>query len=171
MNWRAVSKEEAIQNRSYGLTGWLLLLWILNALHLLVSLLALLSTVLTDVREIHPVVPAVYVLLMMPFAVLGLMKHSATPYVTIGCVWAYFILTPFLSFLGDPMPAESILPYIIISVVVGGSLTAYFLRSKRVNVTFLSRVPAINELQTSEARESATATDNGSSSEHAIKND
>ena len=141
--WTVVSKDEARQNTYFGFGGWLLLFYLGMAGALIMSLVDLFSHADPRVVEIYGGNLAVYMIgaaVWVPFLVLAPMKHSLTPKVWIWCTWINALV---YAIAFDPPGGVDAKILQIVGVVVFTSLmTWYILHSKRVNVTYLSRVPA-----------------------------
>lgn len=80
------------------------------------------------------------VVVWAPFLVLAPLRHSVTPKVWIGCNWMNVIV--FVAALNIPGRADEIIGFVALAVVGASLMTWYVLHSKRVNVTYLNRVPA-----------------------------
>ena len=153
--WTIVSKEEAQQNRYYGFKGWLLLLYLAFLYGIIQNLIVVFAppgSVLADYAGggnpdmfggDHNVMRGVFLaqaLVAVPFLVLAPLKHALTPKVWIGSVWIGVVVSA--ATIDMPGQTDAMLGLIAFSVVLALLITWYALHSKRVNVTYLSRVPA-----------------------------
>jgi len=144
--WRTISMEVASQHPLYGFGGWVLVIFILDVL----VLLAIWSGMLLAPQEVSSAYGgsmAAALLscllgsaLILPYLVLAPMKSAWMPPLTIICAWAGVVLA---------LPMN--LYYLGTGAAMGGALsgtfwalitTLYIVRSRRVNVTYLQRIPA-----------------------------
>jgi hypothetical protein len=151
---RRVAAAEAEDHPLYGLGGWLLLIYLgslLRAVELLVGLIM-------PMPEIHaagdPVAmqirDATLLFLALPFLVLAPLKHPMMPLITIACVWTAFGVTLAFSGIGlagsgsgggAGLAALMLFAFDGPGPVEAAVLTWYFLRSRRINVTYRHLVP------------------------------
>ena len=141
MTWKEVLPEEAAKNRLYGFSGWLLAAYVAGAATFLAWLgLGIYSFALgTDDRSTVGIVrttmgslAALQALFIVPFLVLAPLRHHAMPSMVMVCIWFGVAVNMLHS---TALVAAS---YIVWAAI----FTIYLLRSKRVNVTYLHRVPA-----------------------------
>lgn len=159
MPWEHVSDDEAIEVKYYGVRGWLKFFYVLAILGLLRSVFDLIYPdpimleVLGGSAGMMQAVTLFSIALQIPFLVLTPIAHPLMPSVTIVCTWiqTIFILTlmsnldeTLATASSDEVPPEifAIMTAIamIVSIGVAALWTWYLLRSKRVNVTYRSRV-------------------------------
>ena len=145
--WTVVSKDEAQQNPYFGFRGWLLLLYLLTVVALIQGLIVVFSSPDPDLVEIFGGNPdvmrgvyVVYGIVLAPFLVLAPLRHSLTPKVWIGGAWINVIV--YAAAVNMPGRINAMVGMIAFAVIVASLMTWYILHSKRVNVTFLCRVPA-----------------------------
>jgi len=148
VKWKTVTEDEAKQSRYYGLWGWLLVIYILDAGGLISDFLDIFAseiveeTGLTVFQEqlkfydgnanLTRVMMLYQNALMLPFLVLAPIKHRLTPKAAIWGMWiGVFIFAA----------TSSSLAYDAVAVLETGLFTWYFMQSERVNVTYLHRVP------------------------------
>ena len=154
MEWRQLSAEEAQGHPLYGFGGWLLAFWILTALGALMGLynvynmLTLDAAIVEALQELgitfnttlaalsYVVSTAAY----LPFLILAPSKNPATPKLAIGALVIGFVVSNLLLIMSIPM--DSMISGLIVGAVIVGLIILYFMRSKRVNVTYLHRVSA-----------------------------
>ena len=155
-DWVTVSNEEAQQNRYFGLRGWLLFFYVVTVLGLTRNLMAAFGPIdtpsLQTISANPDIVRGFYIFLALvsvPFLVFALIKHPLTPAVWIGTILLNTItglLMVDLSSLIVADLADNVLfsPIGRIFLKIGGAclMTWYVLNSKRVNVTYRSRIPA-----------------------------
>lgn len=144
--WRTISIEVASQHPLYGFGGWVLVLFVLDVL----ALVAIWSGMLLAPDEVASAysgssVAAVFSCLLgsaliLPYIVLAPMKSSLMPSLTIICAWVGVVLA---------LPMN--LYFLGLGAALGGAasgtfwaliMTLYIVRSRRVNVTYLQRIPA-----------------------------
>ncbi len=145
--WVVVSKDEAQQNTYFGFRGWLLLLYVLTVVSVIQTLIAAFSSLDPLVVEGFGgntvATRSIYIaqgIVWVPFLVLAPLKHPLTPRVWIGCAWISGIA--FVATINMPGQIDAMIGWIAFVVVITLLLTWYALHSKRVNVTYLSRVLA-----------------------------
>lgn len=145
--WTVVSKGEAQQNPYFGFRGWLLLLYLLAVVGLIQNLIVVFASPDPDLVEIFGGNPdvmrgvyVVYGIVWAPFLVLAPLRNSLTPKVWIGGAWVSVVV--YAAAVNMPGRLDAMIGQIAIGVVVTLLMTWYVLHSKRVNVTYLSRVPA-----------------------------
>lgn len=141
-DWTVVSKHEALQNPYYGFGGWVLFFYVMGALGTLLNLGEIFLPPEPGTAEIYGGDPEVargvhiaYGVIFIPFIVLAPLKHRLTPFVWVGVNWIGAVI-----FVGA-VDSPDQLVMIGISLTFAILMTWYVLNSKRVNVTFLSRVP------------------------------
>ena len=152
--WAVVSKDEAQQNRYFGLRGWLLLFYLAMVWSVFQNLIVAFASPHSELVEIfgggNPAVFGgnlnvmrgiflVYGVVAVPFLVLAPLRHPLTPKVWIGSTWISVIV--FTAAVDMPGQINAMIGLISFVVVTASLMTWYFLHSKRVNVTFLNRVP------------------------------
>ena len=144
MDWKNVSPEEAAQNKYYGLGGWLLLFYALAAVGFVGSFLGLAG--IAQLREAygdnHAIIlglSIVQALLQLPFIILAPKKSPQMPKAVISAYWLSVSLSAIAAIIVGP---NLMLPQVIIGAIYVALLQWYFKKSKRVNVTYLHRVPA-----------------------------
>ena len=92
MEWKSLSKEEAMRSPYYGLKGWLLVFYVLTALGIVSYLLLVISPPTSGSGDVGMtnVFLLIHVALSVPFLILAPMKHPLTPKVVIICLWMSF---------------------------------------------------------------------------------
>ena len=153
MAWNTVTKDETEQSPHYGLKGWLLALWIACLLAIVLNLWPVIAFLLNaDAPSLnlpissYVIFSVVTIILSLPFAILAPRKSQLTPLVTICCIWVWLtsVLIFFLHIANEEgYSFVTLAPLVFILVVIGSSLTGYFRRSKRVNMTFRHQVREI----------------------------
>jgi hypothetical protein len=140
MTWKDVLPEEAARNRLYGFSGWLLAAYVAGVATFLAWLgLSIYSfalgidgrSTLGIVRTTIGSLAALQALFIVPFLVLAPLRHHAMPSVVMVCVW-FGVAVNML---------HSTAPLAALYIVWAAVFTVYLLRSRRVNVTYLHRVP------------------------------
>jgi hypothetical protein len=141
MTWKDVSPEEAARHTLYGFSGWLVLYYALGVATFLVwfafSVYSFAKGI--EAHSVHGLVlttlasiSLLQALFLVPFLIMAPLRHHAMPSVVTVCLWfgvaVNLLYAPFI-------PAAS-------HIVWAAIFTVYLLRSKRVNVTYLHRVPA-----------------------------
>ena len=146
MGWTAVTEDEARLHPLYGFGGWLYALYAVELFGLAMTIYSLLRVVqLAGVDQLlHPSMGFVWLhlLLGLPFLVLAPMLARAMPVVSIICYWAGTLLGLRLFFLPGLHLDVMILAPMLFWAAWGVVFTVYLVRSRRVNVTYLHRVPA-----------------------------
>ena len=149
MPWKDVPSEESVQHQYFGVWGWLIIFYIFGFL----------STI-SDVIEPDPwilkfffgstgmvlVVSLIFMALQLPFLILVPMRHPLMPNIVITCTWVETVIVlPFVLSTDVTMDAPASLGTVvsIMVVVISALWTWYLLASKRVNLTFRHRVPAL----------------------------
>ena len=145
--WTVVSKDQARQNRYFGFRGWLLFFYSMTVLVSILYVMALIEWSDPEMVEFFggypddtPGVDFFLWILWFPFLVLAPMKHSLTPKVWIASEWIEAIVSSAAVDMSSAL--VEIIVLIALSVIKVSLMTWYVLHSKRVNVTYLSRVPA-----------------------------
>jgi len=152
MDWKDVTPEEAAENRYYGLGGWLLVFYVLGVLGFLASFAGLLSLEMLkrtfdDNYMILAGLGVVQGILYLPFLILAPQKHPLMPRAAISALWLGVVVTAIAGMVADPSQMMGQLIFIVVMV----ALFAWYLRkSKRVNVTYLHRVPVEEHADTAE---------------------
>ena len=146
-DWRPVSREEATRHRYCGLRGWLLVLYVVAAYGVVTYSIDAMSPHNGKYYGTYGERPEVIrgVLLMsavahLPLLILGPLKHRLMPRLWIAGMW----ISAITSIAAYDMPGrlDSLILGIAMTIVGTALLTWYVLHSKRVNVTYLHRVPA-----------------------------
>ncbi len=136
----------------YGLKGWLLVFYVLTALGIVSYLLLVISPPTSGSGDVGITREflLIHVALSVPFLILAPLKHPLMPKVVIICLWMSFAAQAWPMYLAALASASGTAKYlssvnvfgIIGAGVVVVLITWYMLRSVRVNVTYLNRVPA-----------------------------
>ena len=149
MPWRDVSDQEAVDTEYYGVGGWLMLFYVVAVLSLASSVLDVIApdpkvvAMLGDSMSMTRAYSAIATALQIPFLVLVPMKHWLMPPVEIACTWLQLVMFFPVSIGLAEMTNGTVAVIVTILIVVLAALwTWYLLRSKRVNLTYRSRVPA-----------------------------
>ncbi len=152
MEWKSLSKEEAMRSPYYGLKGWLMVFYVLTALGIVPYLGLMISPPTSGSGDVGMtrVFLLIHVTLSVPFLILAPMKHPLMPKVVIICLWMSFAsrASPmYPAALASASGTATYLSSVNLFGVIGAGVVAvlitwYMLRSKRVNVTYLNRVPA-----------------------------
>lgn len=141
MNWKEVSPEEAAGHKLYGFSGWLVAYYALGVVTFLVwlgfSFYSLMKGI--ESHSVHGLVlttlasiALLQALFLVPFLIMAPIRHYAMPSVVTVCLWFGVAV----NLLHAPLIGAA--SHIIWAAI----FTLYLLRSKRVNVTYLHRVPA-----------------------------
>ena len=143
MEWRDITPAEAEQNKYYGLSGWLLVFYVLAVLGFLSSFGSLLS--LSALKEVfgdgYMIIAGLGVvqgLLYLPFLILAPQKNPLMPKAAISAMWLSVAVTAIAGMFVNP---SQMMGQLIFSVVVVAFFAWYLKNSKRVNVTYRHRVP------------------------------
>ena len=144
--WRPVSKDEAANNRYYGLRGWLLLFYVGAAFGAVTYSIDLLSPSVEKYYWVFGERPGVIraALLValagqLPVLILAPLKHRLMPRLWIAGMWISVIT--WIAAYDMPGRVDAMLLSVAATIVGSALLTWYVLHSKRVNVTYLHRVP------------------------------
>ena len=144
MQWKEISPDVAREHKLYGFGGWLLVIWIAYLLGQISSLANVFNMdmllALYGSKFIAIAVIILGFILALPFLILAPMKHPAMPRLTKLSVWTSFALSSIISvfvvsFSMFLMAAGMALGWAVL-------LTLYLNRSRRVNLTYLHRIPA-----------------------------
>ena len=143
MDWKDVSLEEAEQNKYYGLGGWLLVFYVIAVIAFLATFLNLANVdafkqLYGDAYGIMLVVSIIQGLLILPFIILTPKKSPLMPKATISAYWFSIALTAIAGMITNP---SAMLPQLLVGVIFVALFSWYLRNSKRVNVTYLHRVP------------------------------
>lgn len=157
--WRDVSPEQASQYIHYGLGGWLLLIYLTSLIGVVGELLILLSpktepgnsgTEFLDIAygEHGYAIAYAHNLIWLPFLLLVPLKHPRAPQVAIAIIWlgALPLLLSMIIILFNYKENPDIntfllLVLLVVFIAIFVIYNLYFLHSKRVNATFLHRIP------------------------------
>ena len=158
-NWKPVSPDEAKAHRYYGFRGWLLALYLGCSYGFVVNLLGIFAPgFLADLGLASPqaerdmaaaygesfglsqTIPLMQDVLVLPFLVLAPLKHPLMPKAVIWSMWISAAL--FVATVDTPGTMDHALTMIVFIVGITALMTWYLLCSKRVNVTYLHRIPA-----------------------------
>jgi hypothetical protein len=155
--WKTVTRDEARSNPYFGFKGWLLLFY-------LMTIYSLVGPEIDWILGMNQAVPdtpsyqlsadmsfggslnaywthrAINTAVLLPFLILAPLKHPLTPKIGIAATWIG--LAASFALIKMPGQMNTMIIGAISGVVVSALLTWYILASKRVNVTFLNRVPA-----------------------------
>lgn len=146
-DWRVISREEAARNRHYGLKGWLLLYYAMSAIGVVMYVTDAMSPPRDAYIALYGDRPtAIRALLLMqaaaqvPFLIFAPLKHRLLPRVWLACLWIPMAITV----VAIDMPGQTDGMILRLAYTVGATalISWYVLHSKRVNVTFLHRIPA-----------------------------
>ena len=146
-DWRAVSKEVAAQNRHYGLRGWLLLFYVVAAYGAVTYSIDLMSPleeryfgIFGERPDVIRAVLLINVAAQLPILVLAPLKHRLMPKLWIAGLWISAIA--YIAAFNMPGRLDGMILGVAMTIMGTALLTWYVLHSKRVNVTYLNRVPA-----------------------------
>ena len=143
MDWKEISPEEAAETKYYGLGGWLLVFYVIAVIAFLGTILNLANVdafkqLYGDAYGIMLVVSIIQGLLILPFIILAPKKSPLMPKATISAYWFSIALTAIAGIITNP---SAMLPQLIVGVIFVALFSWYLRNSKRVNVTYLHRVP------------------------------
>ncbi|MGB0631338.1 MAG: hypothetical protein ACPGRZ_11655 [Alphaproteobacteria bacterium] len=143
MEWKDVTPAEAEENKYYGLGGWLLFFYVLAVLGFLASFGSLLSLealkqAFGDKYMIIAGLGIVQGLLYLPFLILAPQKNPLMPKAAISALWLSVAVTAIAGMFVNP---SQMMVQLIVSVVLVALFSWYLRKSRRVNVTYLHRVP------------------------------
>ncbi len=145
--WKVVSREEARRSPYYGLWGWLLLFYIMALFGFVDVLISAVSVPDPSIVETYGgdvgvmrAVSLIYAALTVPFLILAPMKHRLTPKLWIAWNWISVII--YAETIDFPGRIDEMILRVGAVVVMAALMTLYILISKRVNVTYLNRIPA-----------------------------
>ena len=150
MKWRNVSREEAANSPYFGLSGWLLLIYVFLVIGFVYSLNGL-----RFLHGIYFVSALVGNLLTLSYLVLLPMKHHLVPKIFIVFAWLNAILGSitiifqgFPKLEGTPIEVHNMISspgfgalIVTFIIIYTALLTLYFISSKRVNATYRLRLP------------------------------
>ncbi len=142
--WKVVSKEEARLSPYYGFRGWLLLFYI-SILFVVVSDLLQAVTVPNPRFAYGGGVGVTRAVLLsiaavnLPFLILAPMKHRLMPRLGIAGTWITVVI--FAATIDMPGQIDGVILRVAFVVAFAALMTWYILSSRRVNVTYLNRVP------------------------------
>lgn len=146
-DWRVVSREEAAQTRYYGLRGWLLLFYLLAAGSVVTNAIDLMSPPHAGYVEVYGDRPAViravllvYLAAQLPFLVLAPLKHRLMPRAWLAGIWVAAVT--FVAAIDMPGRTDGMVLRVALTLCCAALMSWYVLHAKRVNVTYLQRVPA-----------------------------
>lgn len=142
--WKSVTLEEAHLSPYYGVSGWLLLLFVLNVWGVILIVVFTPAFGIVDAarlgitEEDTPPLSAALInlALFLPPLILVPLKHRWAPRIWIIAQWMALVLN--VVFFPELYPSGSILISIFGSILI----TWYLMVSERVDVTFRHRVPA-----------------------------
>ena len=148
MGWKDVTPAVAEENKHFGLGGWLLFFYVLAVLGFLSSFGSLLSIealkqAYGDKYAIMAGLGVVQGLLYLPFLILAPQKNPLMPKAAIVALWLSVAVTAIAGMFVNP---SQMIIQLIASVVFVALFSWYLRKSKRVNVTYLCRVPVETEL-------------------------
>ena len=152
MPWKSVPREEVARLKYYGVGGWLLSVYILAVLGFLSGILDLVNPdertlkLFLGSTAIAQVVSLASMGVRFPFLILVPLKHPLMPSIEITCTWiSVFIMMPFIISIDVTMGVPAAVGILVAALVLIVALlwTWYLLASKRVNLTFRRRIPAI----------------------------
>ncbi len=152
MPWNSAPREEVARLKYYGVGGWLLFVYILAVLAFLSGILDLVNPdertlkLFLGSAAIAQSVSLASMVLRFPFLILVPLKHPLMPSIDITCTWiSVFIMMPFIISVDVTMGAPAAVGILIAALVLIVALlwTWYLLASKRVNLTFRHRIPAL----------------------------
>ncbi len=152
MPWNSAPREEGARRRYYGVGGWLLFIYILAVLAFLSSIRDLVNPdertlkLFLGSTGIARVVSLASIGLRIPFLILVPLKHRLMPSIDITCTWiSVCVMMPFIISVDVTMgvPAMVGIFAAALVVVVAALWTWYLLASKRVNLTFRHKIPAL----------------------------
>lgn len=143
MEWREISPAEAEQSKYYGLGGWLLVFYVLGVLGFLASFAGLLAleTLKQNFGDSYLILAGLGIvqgLLYLPFLILAPKKHPLMPKAAISALWLSVAVTAIAGMFANP---SQMMGQLIFSVAMVALFAWYLRKSKRVNVTYLHRVP------------------------------
>ncbi len=147
--WKVVSGEDARKNQYFGIRGWLFGFYIFYAVALFSVLFELfLPLDPQDLKELYGGNPylmrgveLMFLATFVPFLILAPLKHRLTPKFWIGGI-ALGALVSILPIVFAVLPQIELVVFIIfLGIVLRAPEVLYILSSKRVNVTFLHRIP------------------------------
>lgn len=154
--WKIVTRDEARSNPYFGFGGWLLIIY-LGTAYGVVSPVAdwILGSYQSGMdlsyyqlsADIHFGgnldtlwrLTVFQAMLALPFLVLAPVKHALTPKVWIAGIWIGF--AAWFAVIDMPGQVNTKIVNVVFGLVWGVLMTWYILASKRVNVTYLNRVP------------------------------
>lgn len=146
MSWKTVSREEAEAHELYGFKGWLLLFWVIALIGIVQNAATFfMPDVESQYRQMGIEPSVVYagmvlgIIGYLPLIVLAPMKHPSMPKIVQISLVATFVIGAGINLTQLPIAvAASGLAFgaVFLTLVI-----LYFRKSKRVNVTYLHRVP------------------------------
>lgn len=144
MDWKQLTPEEAAQQKYYGLGGWLLFFYVLAVIAFVGSFanlmnIEIMKTIYGDSYVVMLAFGVLGALLILPFIIMAPQKNPLMPRVTVYAYGAQLVLLAISALIAGP---AIVLPQLIAGVVYILLFCWYLRRSKRVNVTYLHRVPA-----------------------------
>lgn len=146
--WLTVPREEAVENRYYGLDGWLLLMFVMSVMGIFTNSVSLFAPLQDEAyqefygmtSEGSQMIALLAVIWSVILAILIPLKHQSIPKLIVlsSCLyWAVYIAISIV-YGGEA-------GYLVLIMAPGSIFLIlynwYWLKSKRVNVTYRHRVP------------------------------
>jgi len=143
MEWKDVTPAEAEKNKYYGLGGWLLVFYALAVVGFLGNFLILtqpatLKELYGDNASLMMASSVIQGVLLLPFIILAPKKSPLMPRATISAYSLAVALNAVVTMIVGP---ADLLPQLLVNVAFVAAFSWYLRKSKRVNVTYLPRVP------------------------------
>ncbi|NKB60458.1 MAG: hypothetical protein GKS00_29480 [Alphaproteobacteria bacterium] len=148
-SWLSVSREEAARNRYYGLDGWVLAFFALSATGLVSYAVNFFNPFYNEIfqQEYGLTSDGVTILTLFlmawssTFLIFLPMKYGFVPKLMIALAWLYWLIYFGIIFKFGSLTLSGTVT-LFFSPVFSLLYTWYWLKSKRVNVTYLCRIPA-----------------------------
>lgn len=149
-SWVQVSPEEAAKNRHYGFDGWILAFYGLTVAGTVMNVIFALDPIYRLSLEANyglspegaTVLMAVMLVWVIALLCLMPVRRPSVPKLLIAGSWLYIILFWMIVLVFGAITPMSIVSFGT-GIVYPVLFTWYWLKSKRVNVTYSNRVPAI----------------------------
>lgn len=149
-DWRTISKEDAARTSFYGLRGWLLLFYATSAIGVVMNVIDVMSPLHEAYFQTYGnrpnvirVVLLTYAAAQVPFLILAPLKHRLLPKVWLVSIWAPMVV--YVAAIDMPGQTDGMILRLALSFGGAALMSWYVLHSKRVNVTYLLRVPASDD--------------------------
>ncbi|MFW2405331.1 MAG: hypothetical protein ACN4GT_11245 [Gammaproteobacteria bacterium] len=145
--WHDLTREEAQSCKLFGFGGSLFVVYGLAAFLLVWQMYGALNSSpglammygSEGNASVMRVVLIIKALSWIPFLILAPMRHRLMPSVTLACIVATFLLDLIAVNIVIALPMPKSIGVNVFNLIIAGAFSLYFLRSKRVNLTYRLR--------------------------------